>query len=112
MNGFNEIPQALQMSPLKVVPDMSTPQSGPRPRVSGKFLFLGEEKFRVKGVTYGTFEPDANGLQFPLQQQVAKDFCEMVASGINSIRTYTVPPGWLLDLALQTGLRVMVGIPW
>ena len=112
MNGFNEIPQALQMSPLKMVPDMATLQSGPRLRVSGKFLFLGEEKFRVKGVTYGTFEPDANGLQFPRQQQVAKDFCEMAASGINSIRTYTVPPAWLLDLALQTGLRVMVGIPW
>ena len=112
MSGFNEIPQSLQKSPLKEMPGMATLQGDPRPRVSGKFLFVGEEKFWVKGVTYGTFEPDANGLQFPLQQQVAEDFCGMAASGINSIRTYTVPPAWLLNLALQTGLRVMVGIPW
>ena len=32
-----------------------------RPTVRGKFLFVGEEKFFVRGVTYGTFRPDANG---------------------------------------------------
>jgi GT2 family glycosyltransferase len=112
MNGFNDIPQSIALPPLKAMPDMATLQGSPRLRVSGKFLFSGEEKFWVKGVTYGTFEPDENGLQFPPQRQVAKDFCDMAASGINSIRTYTVPPAWLLDLALQTGLRIMVGIPW
>ena len=112
MSGFNEIPQLLQKLPLKEMPGMAALQGNPRPRVSGKFLFVGEEKFWVKGVTYGTFEPDANGLQFPLQQQVAEDFRDMAASGINTIRTYTVPPVWLLDTALQAGLCVMVGIPW
>ena len=112
MSGFNEIPQSLQKTSLKEMPGMAIPQGDPRPQVSGKFLFAGEEKFWVKGVTYGTFEPDANGQQFPQQQQVAEDFRDMTASGINSIRTYTVPPAWLLELAMQTGLRVMVGIPW
>src|SRR5207237_7925034 len=32
-----------------------------RPQVRGKFLFVGDEKFYVKGVTYGAFQPDANG---------------------------------------------------
>jgi GT2 family glycosyltransferase len=36
----------------------------------------------------------------------------MAASGINAVRTYTVPPAWLLDLAAQHGLRVMIGLPW
>ena len=36
----------------------------------------------------------------------------MSASGINAVRVYTPPPFWLLDLALQHGLYVMVGLPW
>jgi GT2 family glycosyltransferase len=36
----------------------------------------------------------------------------MAAAGVNAVRTYTVPPTWLLDLALSAGVRVMVGLPW
>jgi GT2 family glycosyltransferase len=36
----------------------------------------------------------------------------MAANGINAIRTYTVPPVWLLEAAGEHGLRVMVGLPW
>ena len=32
--------------------------------------------------------------------------------GANSLRTFTVPPRWLLDRAAEHGLRVLVGIPW
>jgi GT2 family glycosyltransferase len=83
-----------------------------RPSVRGKFLFVGEQKLWIKGVTYGTFEPDDQGLQFPQPQQVEDDFTRMAASGFNAVRTYTVPPRWLLDIALRKGLRVMAGIPW
>jgi hypothetical protein len=83
-----------------------------RPRVEGKFLFVGEQKLWIKGVTYGTFAPDEEGLQFPLRHQVDEDFDKMSANGITAVRTYTVPPRWLLDIALQYGLRVMAGIPW
>ena len=34
----------------------------PRIFVNGKFLQAGDERFLVKGVTYGTFAPDADGL--------------------------------------------------
>jgi glycosyltransferase involved in cell wall biosynthesis len=84
----------------------------PRPTVRGKFLFAGEQKLWIKGVTYGTFAPDTAEIQFPSPQQVDEDFSGMAANGINSVRTYTVPPLWLLDAACQYGLRVMVGIPW
>jgi GT2 family glycosyltransferase len=83
-----------------------------RPNVRGKFLFAGEEKLYLRGVTYGGFPPDANGDEFPSPEIVRADFAGMAANGMNAVRTYTAPPAWLLDLALQEGLRVMVGLPW
>ena len=81
-----------------------------RVRVSGKFLFLGDRKFHVRGVTYGTFRPDAEGNEFPPVAVVDADFRQMSAAGLNAVRTYTPPPRWLLDAAQWHGLRVMVGL--
>jgi GT2 family glycosyltransferase len=81
-----------------------------RPAVRGKFLFVGDRKLYVRGVTYGTFRPDANGDEFPPPQTVAEDFRSMRANGVNAVRTYSVPPHWLLDEAECHGLRVMVGL--
>ena len=84
-----------------------------RPVVAGKFVRVGSEKFWIKGVTYGTFRPsDGEARDYPEPQRVESDFAAMVASGINTIRSYTVPPKWLLDSALKHCLRVMVGLPW
>jgi beta-galactosidase/beta-glucuronidase len=58
----------------------------------GKFLFIGPEKYLVRGVSYGTFEPDGGGSQFPESDRVARDFAAMRNCGINTIRTYTGPP--------------------
>src|SRR5258708_32456086 len=82
-----------------------------RPRAGGKFLFLGDEKFYVRGVTYGTFRPDESGSEFK-PATVSADFGRISANGANAIRTYTVPPQWFLDLAGENNLRVMVGVPW
>ncbi|MEO8619498.1 MAG: glycosyltransferase [bacterium] len=83
-----------------------------RPRVSGKFFFRGDEKLYVRGVTYGTFAPDEHDCPYPHANTVARDFGEMCANGMNTLRTYTVPPRWLLDLAHERGMLVMVGLPW
>ena len=83
-----------------------------RPRVEGKFLHLGSEKFFVKGATYGAFPPNGEGHQFPEPATVARDFALMRYAGLNAILTYTVPPRWLLDLAQERGLRVIVTTPW
>lgn len=80
--------------------------------VKGKFFFLGEEKFFLKGVTYGTFLLGTHGAPFPEKPMVEKDFALMAELGANCIRTYTVPPDWLLDLAATYGLRMLIGIPW
>ena len=86
--------------------------SADRLKAHGKAIFHGAEKVHVRGVTYGTFRPDEEGTDFPAPAAVADDFAGMAAHGVNSVRTYTVPPRWLLDLAHEHGLWVMVGIPW
>ena len=78
----------------------------------GKFFFAGEEKFFVKGVTYGPFKPASHGAPFPEREMIKRDFSLMREVGANTLRTFTVPPRWLLDLAGECGLRVIVGIPW
>lgn len=81
-------------------------------RVKGKFLFRGDIKFFVKGVTYGTFAPNDGGDQFPNPDVIHSDFGQMATNGINSVRTYTVPSNTLLDIAAEHNMLVMVGLPW
>src|SRR5437867_3055098 len=81
-----------------------------RPRVQGKFFFVGEDKLYVRGVTYGTFRPNGDGEEFPAREVVDRDFAQMVANGVNAVRTYTPPPLRLLDAAQRHGLRVMAGL--
>src|SRR5215813_7278050 len=83
-----------------------------RPCVRGKFLFVGDQKLYIRGVTYGTFRPDETGEQYPDSAVIEQDFARISACGLNAIRTYTVPPLSLLDIAEENGLRVMVGLPW
>jgi hypothetical protein len=86
--------------------------AGPRPRVDGKFLAVGAERLWPAGVTYGTFAPGEDGAPYPDREQVEADFRAMAANGVNALRTYTVPPRWLLDAALRHGLWVAVGLAW
>ena len=92
------------------VPD-STEIAG-RVCVRGKWLVVGQQTFFVRGSTYGTFRPQDDGSDYPPRATVEKDFQQMRENGFNSVRTYTVPPRWLLDVAQQEGLRVFIGLPW
>ncbi|MFL2433872.1 MAG: glycosyltransferase [Vicinamibacterales bacterium] len=87
-------------------------ESGLSARVDGKFLKNEGRRFRIKGVSYGTFAPDSNGCQFPILARVREDFQAMTRVGINTVRTYTVPRLDFLDEAATAGLSVIVGIPW
>ena len=83
-----------------------------RPQIDGKFFKVGDERYYIKGVTYGTFEPDKSGDLFPTSEIVDKDFRLMAENGVNTVRTYTVPPLAVLDAALKHNLKMMVGMPW
>ncbi len=87
-------------------------RSTARVTVDGKFLRDGDRRFLLKGVTYGTFAPDANGDQYPDEDTVAHDLATMAAAGLNTVRVYTPPPDAVLDEAARHGLRLMIGLPW
>ncbi len=98
---------AVSPPPVSASPLRSTP----RPCVRGKFLFVGDEKLYVRGVTYGAFTPDAAGNEYHDLATVERDFALMAANGINAVRIpHTTPPRALLDIASRHGLRVMVGL--
>ncbi len=86
--------------------------TGARPAVTGRFFHTNGRKTYLTGVTYGTFRPRGDGTDYPEPDVVDRDFQVMRAAGLTSVRTYTPPPGWLLDLAAENGLLVMVGLPW
>ncbi len=89
-----------------------TAASQKRVRADGKFFRVGEEKFHVKGVTYGPFAPNLEGQPFATPEQTRKDFEQIRTLGANVLRIYHVPPKWFLDQAGAAGLRVIVDVPW
>src|SRR5437016_1510651 len=102
-------------------PDLRAGAAGPgavdvlrtsRPAVGGKFLYAGDSKLYVCGVTYGPFGPDGSDCEYGDPARACRDFAQMIMAGVNAVRTYSVPPLWLLDAAGEHGLRVMVGLPW
>ena len=83
-----------------------------RVRLDGRFFRLGDEKFWVKGVTYGPFEPRDDGACLPPTDRLKADLAQIASLGANTIRVYHVPPRELLDLAHEHGIKVFVDVPW
>jgi len=54
--------------------DMDAPVPA-RPCVRGKFIFIGGEKFYVKGVTYGAFTPREDN-EYHAPETIEKDFAD------------------------------------
>src|SRR5262245_23745264 len=88
------------------------PATRPRVRVDGLALSFAGKRLRLQGVTYGPFAPNAAGEPLPDLEVVSDDFDRMREVGINALRTYHVPPRWLLDLAEERGIFVLVDVPW
>jgi glycosyltransferase involved in cell wall biosynthesis len=82
-----------------------------RPRVAGKFFEVDGQKRYLRGVTYGPFRPDPEGVPYD-RARTADDFARMFAEGVDTVRLYTTPPLWLLDSAAENGLLVMAGVAW
>ena len=82
-----------------------------RPQARGKFLFAGDSKVLIRGVTYGAFRPDAAGREYHEPDVIERDFAQIAAAGFNAVRIpHTTPPPALLDAAARHGLRVMIGL--
>ena len=86
--------------------------SSDRIEVDGKFFRLGQEKWSVKGFSYGPFAPNSIGLFLPERDKWLADLAVMRSLGANSFRVYHTPPEQLLDDALEHGLRILIDVPW
>src|SRR5260221_1053631 len=96
---------------IPVAPVATTPIVH-RVRVDGKHFVVGDERFRFRGVTYGTFKERADGALFPERAQVQSDLPAMASAGFTVVRTDTPPPPDLLDTAGELGLRVLAGLSY
>lgn len=83
-----------------------------RMRVHGKGFTIGGRRIRINGVTYGPFALNAAGEPFPARERVRDDFAMMRSTGINSIRAYHLPPEWVLELADEEGIGILIDAPW
>lgn len=83
-----------------------------RVQVHGKSLAIDGRRMRINGVTYGPFALNAAGEPFPAAERVQRDFGMMHATGINSIRTYHLPPEWVMESADEAGIRIFIDAPW
>lgn len=81
-------------------------------RVDGRFLVRGGAKALPHGVTYGPFPPNGRGEPFPEPEAAQADFALMASAGVDAIRTYVIPPEWLLGLAEEAGIGVLMDVPW
>src|SRR5262245_32943322 len=91
--------------------DWSLRPAGPRPRVGGKYLYAGDDRLLVRGVSYGHFQPGRDGREYHDLARIEDDFATMAANAVNVVRIpHTMPPVELLDAAGRHGLRVMVGL--
>ena len=89
---------------------MDTTRSFIRVRAEGKFLWVGTQKFFVRGVTYGAFPPDGDGHQFP-RSVVAYDFA-LMQGGDQLDSDLHGAAAALPRSGREYGLRVIINVPW
>src|SRR5438552_19037437 len=76
-----------------------TASAGSRVVLGGKFLWVGQKKLYVRGVTYGTLRPSMDGSEFPSQRVVEQDLSLVSANDGDAVRAYTTPRHWALIIA-------------
>ncbi len=80
-----------------------------RPIASGKYFRRGGRLWTMHGLSYGPFF-GADSL--PVPERAAADLAMIATWGANTIRLFTAPPEWFLDLCAEHGLSVMTGVAW
>ncbi len=78
----------------------------------GRHLRLNGNRFVVKGTAYGRFAPRTDGARYPEPARLQADLESIASTGLNTIRTFDVPPVDFLDAAAEVGLRVLVGLDY
>ena len=80
-----------------------------RPVAAGQFFRRDGKLWTMHGLTYGPFF-GADSL--PVPERAETDLDMIAAWGANTIRLFTAPPEWFLDLCGARGLSVVTGVAW
>lgn len=83
-----------------------------RVRVDGKQFSVAGQRFALRGVTYGTFEPRDDGARFPATDTLRRDLAAIAGAGFTTLRTYTAPSDDLVAAAVESDLRLLAGAFW
>ncbi|HDR91447.1 MAG TPA: glycosyltransferase, partial [candidate division Zixibacteria bacterium] len=78
----------------------------------GFHFYRKDQKWLVRGGTYGPFRPSAEGDCYPESSQLKRDFEAMASAGFNTVRLYTMPSQRVVETAARHGLRLLIDIPW
>jgi glycosyltransferase involved in cell wall biosynthesis len=95
---------------LEIGADKVGKQLEERVAVDGRHLRRGGQPHRVRGVTYGSFRRRFDGSPFPDRSTIKRDLDDIAGLGLNTVRTYDLPPADLFDAAEAFDLQVIVGI--
>lgn len=117
------LPKLVQLAPNERSPVTSSGTRSPRVSRSGssndekvvrdgKFLRVGNRRFWIRGITYGTFRPNECGEPYPPFDVLREDFRRMREVGINTLRLYTPPSDRIADAAAEEGLMLVPDICW
>jgi len=87
-------------------------RTGARVSVDGQRLLLEGASFRLRGTTYGDVSTRSDGAPFPTPDRVLADLIAIADAGLNTIRTRTLPPRDVLELAAELGLRVLASVDY
>lgn len=80
--------------------------------VDGAFFRANDEPFRTRGVTYGSFATRVDGWKFPERAQIKEDLLAIAEAGLNTVRTYLVPPPDMIEIAEELELRLLIGLDY
>jgi hypothetical protein len=80
--------------------------------VDGKLFRQNDDRFYVKGFSYGPFAPNSTGEPLPERAQLRADLAMMQSLGGNTLRLYSEPSPQVLDDLHEFGIHAIVDIPW
>ncbi|MFZ4768175.1 MAG: glycosyltransferase, partial [Roseimicrobium sp.] len=69
-------------------------------------------KVRLRGVTYGPFRLNEEGLPWPTPAQLASDLAHIRTLGFNAVRVYEAPTEAVLQECARNGLHLFCWLRW
>ncbi len=78
--------------------------------VEGKHIFINGEKFIIKGISYGNFDPadTGTGTYYFNEEKTRADFKLIKEANINTVRLYSKPPEYVMEIANEFDIKIIL----